>query len=210
LVREIRVGRMSSKGDVSRVFEHIAKPGDRSSLFWWMLEHHDEIVAAKAGRRIRWKQFCADVTALGIGDTRGKPVSERNARETWWQVRREKERLEKAKVEQERAKAAAAEVRLHYPSRQPKDWRPEVVASDGGGARRSMVPVKRVEGDGVRAKVEAWVTELSSAEYQRLRDERGEDGLLTDRAMAIRDREVKLNHRKMDEWMGHRHRDEED
>ncbi len=200
---------MSGNSDATLVLEHIARSQDRSPLFWWMLDHHDEIVKAAQGRRIRWRQFCADVTALGLTDTRGGPVTERNARETWRQVRRETARTEKLRVEREAAKAAAAEARRHYPSRQPIGWRPEVVAS-AGSQIRAGVPVKR-EPTQVFAMPEVGADAgLSSEEYRRLRDERGPDGLLTDRALEIRDREVRERQRNMDRWLGLRHRDEEE
>jgi len=66
----------------------IGRSKARSPLFWWMVEHHDAIIAAAAGERIRWGAFCAEATRLGLTDTRGRPPTERNARETWRQARR--------------------------------------------------------------------------------------------------------------------------
>jgi hypothetical protein len=66
----------------------IGRSEARSPLFWWMVEHHDAIIAAAAGERIRWGAFCAEATRLGLTDTRGRPPTERNARETWRQARR--------------------------------------------------------------------------------------------------------------------------
>jgi len=70
------------------VLEIIARSDARSPLFWWMVDHHDEIIAAAAGERIRWAAFCAEAARLGLTDTRGRPPTERNARETWRQARR--------------------------------------------------------------------------------------------------------------------------
>ncbi len=69
-----------------------------------MVDHHDEIIAAFAGERIRWTAFCAEVTRLGLTDTGGRPPTERNARETWRQARR---MVARAKLRQ----AAAAPLR---------------------------------------------------------------------------------------------------
>jgi len=66
----------------------IARSAARSPLFWWMVDHHDDIIAAVAGQRMRWPAFCAEATRIGLTDTRGRPVTERNARETWRQARR--------------------------------------------------------------------------------------------------------------------------
>ena len=57
-------------------------------MFRWMVEQHDEMVAASMGKRIRWGAFCAKAAAKGLTDTRGQPPSERNARETWFQARK--------------------------------------------------------------------------------------------------------------------------
>jgi len=65
------------------VLQTIAQSDARSPLFWWMLGHHDEIIAAAAGERIRWAAFCAEAARLNLTDTRGRPPTERNARETW-------------------------------------------------------------------------------------------------------------------------------
>ncbi len=69
------------------VLQTIARSDARSPLFWWMVDHHDAIIAAVAGERIRWAAFCTAVTRLGLTDTRGQPPTERNARETWRQAR---------------------------------------------------------------------------------------------------------------------------
>ena len=74
------------------ILDTIARSDARSPLFWWMVEHHDEIIAAAAGQRIRWGSFCAEAARIGLTDTRGQPATERNARETWHQARRMVER----------------------------------------------------------------------------------------------------------------------
>ena len=59
----------------------------RSTLFWWMLDHHDELLAAGAGRRVRWPQLCATFTTLGLTDGCGNTPSSLVARRTWHNVR---------------------------------------------------------------------------------------------------------------------------
>lgn len=76
-----------------RMLEDVGRPDNRSPLFWWLLENHDGIIAAAAGRRLRWHTLCAHFETLGLTDTTGKPATQRNARETWAQVRREVARL---------------------------------------------------------------------------------------------------------------------
>ena len=121
---------MNADEKLNCVFENIARPGNRSALFWWMFENHDIFMEAAARHRMRWKRFCADVSELGITDTLGKPATERNARETWFQVRKEKAKLIAANRKREEAehscKEAAAEARRLQPSRQPGSWLPDV------------------------------------------------------------------------------------
>ncbi|MDE1905505.1 MAG: hypothetical protein KGH75_03530 [Rhodospirillales bacterium] len=106
------------KRDTRAVMKLIEQSGERSPLFWWMVEHHDEMMATANGSRIRWAPVCARLTALGLVDTRGQAPTERNTRETWLQAR-------KAVAA---ARAAAAPPRPKPPSRFPKDWSPPVIS----------------------------------------------------------------------------------
>jgi hypothetical protein len=108
--------------DTKAILRTIERSEQRSPLFWWMVEHHDEMVKAAKRRRINWAAFCAEAAKRGVTDTRGEPPTESNARKTWLRARRE--------VEQARA-AEATKPPPHpgsvFPSRIPKDWRPQVV-----------------------------------------------------------------------------------
>jgi len=204
----------------AKVLENIARPGNRSPLFWWMLEHHDEIVELAAGRRMDWKSFVAVATALGITDTLGRPIKERNARETWRQVRLEKARLEVWWAENEAARAAkeaerAARRRMReativaekaQPPGAPRQWPAPIVARE----RQAQDAGRRESKDvGAPARVVERET-ISRAEYTRRRNERGPDGLLTDEAMRLRDRESRDAKRRHDDWMLLKYKDEED
>ena len=109
------------------ILKAIARSSERSSLFWWMFDHHDQLIAAARGQRMRWSPLCDRFAALGLVDATGKPASIRTAWETWRQVR--------AAVASARAHAAAqAEqhgqgrvVGLVNPSRMSPNWRPQVV-----------------------------------------------------------------------------------
>jgi hypothetical protein len=105
------------KRDTRAVLKLIEHSEERSPLFWWMVEHHDEMIATANGKRIRWAPVCSKLAALGLVDTRGLPPTERNARETWLQAR-------KAVAA---ARAAAKPPRPKPPSRFPKDWSPTVL-----------------------------------------------------------------------------------
>ena len=106
------------------ILQAVEHSEQRSPLFWWMVEHHDELRAASADRRIPWKAFCERATAEGLTDTRGRPPTERNARETW--------RVARIFVAQAAARRAHAESTPSrsgsvFPSRVPPNWRPEEV-----------------------------------------------------------------------------------
>ena len=105
----------------------ITKSSDRSPLFWWLLEHHDEIADAASGRRMQWATLCARFAEAGLTDTTGKPATPNTAKVTWQRVRRA--------VAQQRARRATKaanpkRVGATPPSRIPYGWRPEeVIAS---------------------------------------------------------------------------------
>ena len=101
---------------LQRMLKDVSRPDNRSALFWWLLENHDGIIAAAAGRGLRWQTLCAHFETLGLTDTTGKTPTLRNARETWAQVRREIARLRSGEK-------AAAPIPAH-PSRLPATWRP--------------------------------------------------------------------------------------
>jgi hypothetical protein len=114
------------RAGLKAVIAEITQGADRSSLFWWLVEHHDELVEASRGRRLQWEALCKRFETLGLTDRTGKPASARVARLTW-------ERARKVVARACEAEANAPPKRL-LPSRLPKDWRPMVVE----------VPVTRV------------------------------------------------------------------
>ena len=108
-----------SRRQLRVVLPALERSEERSSLFWWMLQHHDEMLKAAMGRRPRWAQLCATFEALDLKDGQGNLPSPEAARRTWRNVR-------------EFAASAAAtnfrKPRPKYPSRISPDWRPQVVS----------------------------------------------------------------------------------
>lgn len=103
--------------NLSAVLTTVERTPERSPLFWWLVKHHDELVAAADGNRMRWAPLCARFAALGLTDTTGKHATPRGAREAWLQAR--------TYVSKRRAaKQAAAAPKLH-PSRLPANWQPQ-------------------------------------------------------------------------------------
>ena len=100
------------------VLERIARPNTRSSLFWWLFEHHDAVMQSAEGRRQDWKGLCATFESEGLTDLDGNPANARTARMTWWRVRKEKARIDalRAAERAERERRAAASPRRNMPS----------------------------------------------------------------------------------------------
>ena len=104
------------------VLREITQSADRSSLFWWMVEHHDELKTTASGRRLQWAALCTRFAELSLTDINGKPASPRTARETWLRARRAVEEANRRLAAKPPARVGAV-----YPSRIPKEWRPTVV-----------------------------------------------------------------------------------
>lgn len=102
--------------DTKAIDNSVARNRLRSSLFRWMVKHHDNIVERWDGDKIDWVTFCVELTELGLADLTGKPASEKTARQTWFRARKV--------VAEKRAKAASQPPRPVHPSRIDKEWRP--------------------------------------------------------------------------------------
>jgi hypothetical protein len=110
------------------ILDTIAHGEDRSPLFWWMVENHDEIIASARGRRMQWRTFCAEISRHGLTDTRGGPPTERGAREVWMQARR-------AVAQARQREQHSPSPQRKFPSRISPDWRPTIVSPAASSAR---------------------------------------------------------------------------
>ena len=116
----------NSKG-LRGVVREITHGANRSSLFWWMVENHDQLASAVGGRRLQWTRLCARFAKLGLTDANGHAPSEQAARKTWRRVRRAV-----AKARELAAANESARPQRRYPSRISRDWRPPVASSSDG------------------------------------------------------------------------------
>jgi len=114
----VRSMRKTTSSDIQSFLDDVAHSPERSTLFWWLSEHHDALIVAAAGRRIRWIAHIPRLAALGLSDGEGKPVTPRTASDTWSEVKRDIARLRAAK---------AAQARDLQPSRLPVTWKPTPV-----------------------------------------------------------------------------------
>ncbi len=119
----------TKRAGVNAVLTQIEQGSDRSSLFYWMVKHHDEMAGKAKGRRLRWAELCITFKGLGLTNQHGEVASERTARETWYQARRHvaSDRANSASL------AATGIVRRHSTvsvpsrSRAPSSWQPEQI-----------------------------------------------------------------------------------
>ncbi len=114
------------------ILERIARPNTRSSLFWWLLEHHDGVMQSAEGRRQDWKGLCSTFQSEGLTDLDGNPANARTARMTWWRVRKEKARIDALRSAErtERERRAAGNPRRYMPSQFRKaEYGPPLAAS---------------------------------------------------------------------------------
>jgi hypothetical protein len=63
-----RVRMARQKRDTKAILKTIERSGDRSDLFWWMVEQHDEIIKKAKGSRINWPSVCAAAAERGRMD----------------------------------------------------------------------------------------------------------------------------------------------
>jgi hypothetical protein len=113
----------NSKG-LRGVVREITHGANRSSLFWRMVENHDQLASAVGGRRLQWTRLCARFAKLGLTDANGHAPSEQTARKTWQRVRRAV-----AKARELAAANQSARPQSRYPSRISRDWRPPMPSS---------------------------------------------------------------------------------
>ena len=128
------------------ILAQVERPYERSSLFEWLMTHHDEMVAAAGGRRIEWSRLCAEFAKEGLTGADRKPVNAATARKTWQRVRKEHGRIEalRAAERAERERRAAANPRRDMPSQFRKgDYGPPLATT--AEAARPKLPATTVE-----------------------------------------------------------------
>ncbi len=102
--------------DTKAILKTIERSEQRSKLFWWMVEQHDEIIRKANGKRIDWPSVCAEAARRGKTDRLGNAPSVVTAKKTWQRARKD--------VDAARGAVAAQPQPPAHPSRIDKDWRP--------------------------------------------------------------------------------------
>jgi hypothetical protein len=129
------------------ILEEVARGGERSSLFWFLVKHHDELLRQAEGKRLRWHALCERFAQHGLTDARGEVATTKTARQTWLRAR-------KAVAEAKKRKQASDAARRPgdvFPSRISPDRQPTVVpprpavsAQQPAPSSRAIVPSGRV------------------------------------------------------------------
>lgn len=133
------------KKSTESFMKFVARPPRRSPLFWWLMDHHDELRRCEAhgGLGVPWRTLCADLAERGIKAAGGKPVTWETARKTWRRVRKEfvlaEERRERELAE--RQERQSADPRRNMPSRFPKgmDFSPQIVPTPAKASSGALV-----------------------------------------------------------------------
>ena len=79
---------MTKRTGLAAILRKIERPADRSTLFHWMVEHHDKLAAAADGNRMVWADLCGSFTAMGLTCRTGQPATPAVARTTWYRARK--------------------------------------------------------------------------------------------------------------------------
>ena len=78
----------TKRAGLKAILRKIARPADRSSLFHWMVEHHDELLSKTNDTRLIWADLCVSFKELGLTNRDGQPATEMIARKTWYRARK--------------------------------------------------------------------------------------------------------------------------
>src|SRR5208282_50400 len=62
------------------ILAQVERPYERSPLFEWLFEHHDDVIAAAAGRRVEWSRLCGEFARSTREWRRCAPPNARSAK----------------------------------------------------------------------------------------------------------------------------------
>ena len=132
---------MTNRTGLAAILRKIEHPADRSTLFHWMVEHHDELTASADGARLVWADLCASFADMGLTCRTGQPATPAVARMTWYRAR--KFVAHKRLLAQRQALTGLAPRSL-MPSASPRPRTPIEKTSPAVTAERTVGPDGRV------------------------------------------------------------------
>ena len=72
---------------LTKVLKHVERGPRRSTLFYWMVEHHDRLIRSWPSHGVVWSELSREFDALGLTDRNGRKPSVKCSRQTWERAR---------------------------------------------------------------------------------------------------------------------------
>lgn len=87
--------KVAAKGGVAQLDALLSQGGmggrgRRSTLSRWLRVHHDGFAAMLVAREPGWDEVAVGLTAMGLLDGGGKPLTGARVRKVWWETRRDR------------------------------------------------------------------------------------------------------------------------
>ena len=99
--KPVRVNRMERTNKaVKMLFAEMTQRGERSTLFWWFVENHDDILEGARRQRIQWAVVVQRAVGLGLTNRIGASPSRKLAKLTWQRAQTYVARVRKADGQQ--------------------------------------------------------------------------------------------------------------
>ena len=128
----------TKRAGVRAVLKQVRQRPDRSSLFHWMVQHHDQMLAEADGGKLIWPELCVTFAALGLTNQKGAPANEPTARKTWERARKE---VAEKRTRSARAALTGLSPRSLMPSASPRTRTPiETTRSSSSTAPATNTP----------------------------------------------------------------------
>ena len=165
----------TKRAGVRAILTQIEQSADRSSLFHWMVEHHDDLLAKAKGRKLMWVDLCVTFRVLGLTNQQGEIATEQAARQTWYRARKEVARL---RAYAARKAATGLSGRSLMPSAAPASWRPTPLPQSPRSSASPAKPQPETPNPsadtmpGVEGPVSEEVAKARLAELRRTLEER--------------------------------------
>ncbi len=141
----------------------------RGEIYSWLRAHHGDVARCRDVERRPWAVLIRDMVADGIRREDGKEPTVKNVSRVWERVCRDIE-----------ADAKAARPTREFPSRNSRDWRPQVVAQPPVVSPLPIRPPARPAGTALQTSATKPALR-SPAEVQAMIDEVFEDSDASDR-----------------------------
>ncbi|MFT9089606.1 MAG: hypothetical protein ABF479_01110 [Gluconacetobacter sp.] len=97
--------------DISAMLDLVGGSWEHSTLYRYLREHHDAIIAKAAGERMNWRRLCSFFGQTGLTNLKGEAPTTVCARQTWYRVKKNIAALRARLTEEAEEKAREKERR---------------------------------------------------------------------------------------------------